>query len=98
MNELFVVVSIYAKEGKEEELRHDLIAVVGPSRRDEGNLRYELFIDRADPRRFVFVEEWSDRKAQEKHHNESHHIRHFQSHGIANVDHYEAVHMLARIA
>lgn len=91
MSELFVVVAVYAKEGKEAERRRDLIAVVEPSRRDDGNLRYDLFVDEAEPRRFVFVEQWSGRKAQEKHHNEGEHIRHFQQHGIANVERFEAV-------
>jgi hypothetical protein len=59
MSELFIVVALHAKAGKEEELRRDLIAVVEPSRKEEGNLRYELFVDQSDAGRFVFVEHWA---------------------------------------
>lgn len=42
--DLFVLVVLYAKAGRESELRDKLRAVVEPSRRDTGNLRYELFV------------------------------------------------------
>lgn len=36
MSDFFIGVSLYAKEGREDELRAGLIAVVEPSRKDEG--------------------------------------------------------------
>jgi quinol monooxygenase YgiN len=98
MNELFVVVALHAKKGKEDELRRDLITVVEPSRKEEGNLRYELFVDQSDPGRFVFVEHWTTADAQQKHHTKGPHIQHFNAHGASNVERIEFLHMLSRIA
>jgi quinol monooxygenase YgiN len=98
MSDLFIVVGLRAKRGKEDELRRDLIAVVEPSRKEEGNLRYELFSDRSDPGLFVFVEHWATTEAQQKHHTEGPHIQHFHAHGAANVERAEFSHMLSRIA
>lgn len=98
MSDFFVLVAMYAKDGREQELRRDLIAVVEPSRKDEGNLRYELFVDQDDPHRFVFVEHWADKDAQHKHHTDSEHIRNFQAHGSANVEKIEIFYQLDRIA
>ncbi|MGO4740754.1 putative quinol monooxygenase [Bosea sp. 2KB_26] len=98
MSELFIVVALYAKDGKEADLRRDLINVVEPSRREEGNLRYELFADQSEPRRFVFVEHWASREARDKHHNEGDHIRYFHEHGAANVERTEIACFLDRIA
>lgn len=98
MSDLFVIVILNAKTGRESALRRDLVAVAEPSRRDDGNLRYEVFVDQNDPGRFVFVEHWADLAAQNKHHTESPHIRHFQDHGSANVDKIEVFYKLDRIA
>lgn len=99
MNDLFIVVSLYAKKDREQELRAHLIAVVEPSRREEGNLRYELFVDQDDPRRFVFVEHWASPETRERHHTQSEHIRHFNEHGAEAVERYELyaprLHLLA---
>ena len=79
------------REGTEDEMRDALAALVPPSRKDYGNLRYELYADRAEPRRFVIVERWTDEAAHVKHDKESDHIRHFTQHygdKIAKVDVY----------
>lgn len=98
MSELFLVVSLHAKKGKEDELRRDLIAVVEPSRKEEGSLRYDLFVDQSDPGRFVFVEHWVSNEARDKHHNEGPHIQHFQANGMRNVEAMEFAHFLTPIA
>lgn len=98
MSELFLVVSLRAKTGKEEELRRDLMAVVEPSRKETGNLRYDLFVDQSEPGRFVFVEHWATIEDREKHHNEGPHIQHFQKNGMTNVEAMEFAHFLNRIA
>jgi quinol monooxygenase YgiN len=97
MSDLFIVAVLYAKHGQEQQLRADLTAVVEPSRKDEGNLRYELFADQDDPRRFVFVEHWADAASQEKHHTASKHIVDFGAHGARAVERSE-VYRLDRIA
>jgi quinol monooxygenase YgiN len=98
MSELFIVVALRAKQGKEDELRRDLIAVVEPSRKEKGNLGYDLFVDQSDPGRFVFVEHWASREARDKHHNEGPHIRHFEANGGKNIASYELATFLDRIA
>jgi quinol monooxygenase YgiN len=98
MRELFIVVALRAKRGKEDDLRRDLIAVVQPSRKEEGNLDYDLFVDQSDPRRFVFVEHWASREARDKHHNQGPHIQHFQANGTKNVEQFELLTFLDRIA
>lgn len=98
MGELFIVVGLRAKHGKEEALRRDLIAVVGPSRKEGGSLGYDLFVDQSDPGLFVFVEHWATAEARQKHHTEGLHILHFHAHGAANVERTEFSHMLSRIA
>ncbi|MFM0698286.1 putative quinol monooxygenase [Paraburkholderia sediminicola] len=97
MNELHIVAVLYAKHGQEEQLCADLTAVVAPSQLEEGSLRYELFRDKRDARRFVFLEHWADSASQEKHHTEGKHILHFQSHGVSAVEKIE-VYRLDRIA
>lgn len=74
MSDFFIVVALYAKPGREAELRSRLQDVVGPSQRDEGSLRYEMFEDQDDPRRFVFFEHWASPEAQHKHHTQTPHI------------------------
>ena len=68
MSELNIVVVLHAKKGREAELRKDLAALVPLSRKEKGNLGYELLVDQADPGRFVFVERWASLELRTKHH------------------------------
>lgn len=47
-----------AKSGKADELEACLLALVDPTRREEGVLEYHVHRDRADPELFVFYEVW----------------------------------------
>lgn len=98
MSELFIVVGLRAKSGKEDELRKDLIAVVEPSRAEEGSLSYDLYEDKDSPGLFVFVEHWASMASREKHHTQGAHILHFHDNGIKNVERTEFAHFLKRIA
>ena len=95
--DLFVLVVLYAKAGRESELRDKLRAVVEPSRRDTGNLRYELFVQQDDPRRFVFVEHLDSPRAQEVHHTQTEHIRRFQEEGSDAVERIEVSYRMKRL-
>ena len=97
MSELFIVVALRAKKGKEDELRRDLTAVVEASRKEEGSLNYDLFVDQSDPERFVFVEHWASREARDKHHNQGPQIQHFQANGMKNVERFELMTFLDRV-
>lgn len=98
MSEFSIVVALLAKEGKETELRRDLAALVEQSRKEDGNLRYELFVDQSNPRRFVFVERWASPEARNKHHTQSDHIRDFHAHGVGNVETTEVAYFLDQVA
>jgi quinol monooxygenase YgiN len=98
MSELFIVVGLQAKAGKEDELRRDLSVLVVPSRNEDGNIRYDLFEDQNEPGHFVFVEEWSSLESRTKHHEHSPHIQHFHANGVSNVEKTEFAHMLKRVA
>ncbi|WP_199254649.1 putative quinol monooxygenase [Mycolicibacterium mengxianglii] len=97
MSELFIVVGLEAKEGKEDELRRDLSALVPPSRAEEGNLSYDLFEDIGEPGKFVFVEHWSSEELRNKHHTEGPHIQHFHANGVANVERTAFARALRRV-
>ena len=97
MSELFIVVGLKAKAGKEDELRRDLSALVEPSRQEDGNFRYDLFEDQDQPGRFVFVEEWASTEARDKHHEHGPHILRFHENGVSNVEKTEFAHRLKRV-
>jgi len=91
MSDLTIVAVVTVHEGTEDEMRGVLASLVTPSRKDEGNLRYEFYADEADPRRFVFVERWTDSTAHFRHDQQSEHITTFTSnhgHKLEKVDLY----------
>ena len=53
-----VVARLLAKPGQEAAVREVLRAIVEPTRRERGCLKYELFQARDTPTAFVFMEEW----------------------------------------
>ncbi|WP_299998216.1 putative quinol monooxygenase [uncultured Cedecea sp.] len=97
MNELFIAVGLKAKADKEDELRRDLSALVEPSRKESGNIRYDLFEDQNEPGRFVLVEEWASIETQTRHHEHGPHIQHFHKNGDRNVEKREFAHILKRV-
>lgn len=97
MSELFIVVGLQAKAGKEDILRQDLAAVVEPSRKEDGNIRYDLFEDRDHPGVFVFVEQWASEEARNRHHEHGPHIQKFHAGGVENVEKTLFAHMLKRV-
>lgn len=97
MSELFIVVGLKAKQGKEDELRRDLSVLVEPSRREDGNIRYDLFEDQEAPGHFVFVEAWASVEARTRHHEQGPHIQHFHQNGVINVDTTEFARLLKRV-
>lgn len=55
---LTVVAEMKAKAGKEDDLRRALIALVAPTRLEEGCVQYDLHEKTDEPGRFVFYENW----------------------------------------
>ncbi|MEA5570601.1 putative quinol monooxygenase [Calothrix sp. UHCC 0171] len=58
-----VLVSVAALPGKEKEVTSLLLQLVGPSRQEEGCIRYELLQNHVEPTEFVFIEEWESEVA-----------------------------------
>ena len=49
---------IKASPGKENEVRDQLLSLIGPSRQDKGCLNYDLHQAAEDPALFLFHENW----------------------------------------
>jgi quinol monooxygenase YgiN len=64
---LSVVAELHAKTGKEEDLRRALLALIEPTRREEGCVQYDLHVHTNDPGRFVFYENWVSREHLDRH-------------------------------
>lgn len=59
MSELLTVVAeMKAKAGKEDDLRRAVIALVAPTRQEDGCVQYDLHEKTDEPGRFVFYENW----------------------------------------
>ena len=67
MQTLCVVAHIRAKKEKQEELKAVLTALVAPTRKETGCIRYQLYRNVQDPQDFTFVEEWVNDAALELH-------------------------------
>jgi quinol monooxygenase YgiN len=51
---LTVVAEIKAQAGKEDALRQMLLALIEPTRKEDGFVQYDLHVSTSDPGRFVF--------------------------------------------
>ncbi|MDX2151925.1 MAG: putative quinol monooxygenase [Bryobacteraceae bacterium] len=66
-NALTVVAELVAKQGREAELRAELLGLVEPTRKEEGCLQYDLHEHASEPGRFVFYENWTSDEALDRH-------------------------------
>lgn len=73
-----IVAILFAHPGKAPALRALLDGMIAPSRGEPGNLRYDLWQDRADAARFVLDELYRDADAVAAH-RESPHFQHYAS-------------------
>ena len=64
---LTVVAEVQAKPGKEEELRATLMELIGPTRREDGCVQYDLHVHTSQPGRYVFYENWTSAEALARH-------------------------------
>lgn len=62
-----VMAILSALPEKAEELKALLEGLIAPSRAESGNLRYDLWVDQADPTRFTLDELYVDRDANAAH-------------------------------
>lgn len=72
MTKVKVYAVLTAKPGKELELEDLLRGMAAPSRVEKGNLRYDLWRDTAEPRRFILDEMYVDAEANSSHRETPH--------------------------
>ena len=65
-------VTFIAKEGCEDKMRELLVAMVAPSKIEDGCIFYDIFAYENNPRKFMAVESWRDEEALDGHKASSH--------------------------
>jgi quinol monooxygenase YgiN len=71
-----VVADLKAKPGKEEALRNAALALVEPTRKEQGCIQYDLHAHLTDPGRVVFYENWATVEDLNRH-GQSPHLKAF---------------------
>lgn len=66
-NLLSTVTFITGKEGKEEELKRELLALSAPTRAEAGNIQYDLYQSPNKKNEFMRLEVWTSAQALEDH-------------------------------
>ena len=84
---LTLVVHILVKEEFREEIKTELLKLVGPTRGEEGCVAYDLHQDNDNPNLFLFYEKWVNQDFLTKH-SQSEHIAAYR---IASKDKLENV-------
>ncbi|GGN94371.1 putative quinol monooxygenase [Saccharibacillus kuerlensis] len=72
MEAITVTAVLKAKPGMEQQLRGELIRMIGPTRAESGCLEYVLNESIEDPRTFVFYERWESPAAVQSHLDSEH--------------------------
>ena len=75
---LAMVVTFRAAPGRYDDLRRELLAIVGPTRAEDGCLQYDLHEDRDDPEVLAFYEVWRDAAAHAAH-DATPHVEHIRA-------------------
>lgn len=65
--DLTVVAEMLAKTGREEELQRRLLALVEPTRKEDGCVQYDVHRSTTEPGRFVFYENWESKDHLDRH-------------------------------
>jgi len=70
-----LVVQLRPRDGQEMLLEAELRALVGPTRKEDGCLTYDLHRSAEGPAAYLLHEIWATREAHAKHTNTSHFLR-----------------------
>ena len=70
-----LIVHLRPREGQEMLLEAELRALVGPTRKEEGCLTYDLFRSAEGPSAFLLHEVWASREDHTRHTNTPHFLR-----------------------
>jgi quinol monooxygenase YgiN len=67
-----VVARIKATPGKEAQVREELMSLLGPSRKDDGCINYDLHQGSDNAAQFLFHENWVNRELLDQHLKQPH--------------------------
>ena len=62
-----IIARFIARPDAIDALRAECLAMLEPTRKETGCIRYELLTNTANPAEFTFVEEWADQAAIDAH-------------------------------
>ena len=69
---LIIIAHIEAKEGQLELVKKEVLALIEPTKKEQGCLRYELHQDHENSNLFIFTEEWENQDLWQKHMENTH--------------------------
>ena len=67
-----VIARAKVKRGCEEEMENAVRAILGPTRAEEGCLRYSVYRSVEDAQLYTTVEEWASKEASDRHMSSAH--------------------------
>ena len=70
-----MIVQLRPRDGQELLLEAELHALVGPTRREEGCLTYDVYRSAEPPAAFLLYEVWASREDHTRHTNTAHFLR-----------------------
>jgi quinol monooxygenase YgiN len=70
-----LIVQLRPRDGQETLLEAELRALVGPTRKEDGCLTYDLHRSAEAPSAFLLHEAWASREAHSRHTNTAHFLR-----------------------
>lgn len=73
-----VVAQIKAREGMEDTVKQELLALLGPTRSEKGCIKYELHQSVENKSLFMFYEQWASKKDLDEHVHTPHMKAHMQ--------------------
>jgi quinol monooxygenase YgiN len=62
-----IIAKITAKQGKQEQVKNELLSLIEPTRSEEGCITYILHQDSDNDAVFMFYENWISKEALDKH-------------------------------
>ena len=65
--QITVLAKIKAKDGIEDKVREELLAMIAPTRSETGCINYDLHQSSDDKSLFMFYENWASKKAFDEH-------------------------------
>ncbi|HYQ59895.1 MAG TPA: putative quinol monooxygenase [Desulfatiglandales bacterium] len=77
-HQVTVVAQIRAKDGMEEQVKQELMKLVGPTRSETGCINYDLHQSTENESLFMFYENWASKKDLDEHARTPHMKAHLQ--------------------